>query len=155
GVARLNANVDDGNCACLDSSNCLLKGGYEFGGVGHRAESLRTLCARHASKIDIGFRDALTDPAVFNRSIPHTGNTLLVQFVIKEGAIVGNHDQQWNAVMRRGPKSGHAHQEIAVTAHSYRKAAAPLECQRGADRNARTAANAPAAFGSKIVERVV
>src|SRR5262249_17270823 len=126
----------------------------EVGAAGYRSESLGTLRASHASEIDIGFRNALPDPAIFDWPVPHAGHTLLVQFVVEERAIVGNDDQQRNAVMRRGPNRGHTHEEIAIAAHRNGKAAAALECQCCADRDSWTAADASAAIGAEIVERV-
>ena len=86
--------------------------------------------------------------------VAHAGDALLVQFVVEERAIVGDHDQQRNAVMRRRPERGHAHQEIAVAADRDRHAAGALQRQRGADGNAGTAADAAAAVGAEIVERM-
>ena len=142
------------SCAGFNCGNRFLESRAEVGDAGYRSESLCTLRAGHAGEIDIGFGNALPDPAIFDWPVPHAGHTFLVQFVIEEGAIVGNDDQQRNAVMRRGPKRSHAHEEIAIAAHRNGKAAAALERQRCADRDSWTAADATAAIGAKIVERM-
>ena len=77
-----------------------------------------------------------------------------MQFVVEEGAVVGDHDQQRDVVMRRGPQRGDAHQEIAVAADRDRQPAGAFERQRRADRNAGAAADAAAAVGAEIVERM-
>ena len=57
----------------------------------------------YGGEVDIRFGNPLADPAVFDRTIAHAGDPLLMQFVVEEGAIVGDDDQQRNAVMHRGP----------------------------------------------------
>ena len=57
--------------------------------------------------------------------------------------------------MHRGPHRVHAHQEIAVAADRDRQPAGAFERQRRADRNARAAADAAAAVGADIVERML
>jgi hypothetical protein len=56
--------------------------------------------------------------------------------------------------MHRGPQRGDAHQEIAVAADRDRQPPGALERQRRADRNAGAAADAAAAVGADIVERM-
>ena len=118
-------------------------------------EAERALRARQRREVDVGIADALADPVVLDRPVAHARDALLVHFVVVEGAIVGDHDQQRNAVMRRCPERGGAHQEIAVAADGDRKAAGSLERERRADRDAGAAAEAAAAVGAKEVERMV
>ena len=115
-------------------------------------EALRALRACHASKIDVRFGDALADPPIFDRAIAHARHALLMQFVIEERSIIGDHDQQRNAVVRRGPQRGDAHQEVAVATDGDRQPAAVFKRQRSANRNARAAADASATIGTEIVE---
>ena len=56
--------------------------------------------------------------------------------------------------MHRGPDRGIAHHEIAVAADRHCQTARAFERQRGADRNARSAADAAAAVGTEEVERM-
>src|SRR5690242_14810282 len=133
GVAGLDAHVDDGNRAGLDRGNGLRKRGREIGDGGHRTEALRALRARHGCEIDVGLGNALPDPAVLDGTIAHAGDAFLMQFVVEERAIIGDDDEQRNAVMRRCPERRHAHQEIAVAADSDREAAAVFQCERRTD----------------------
>ena len=71
-----------------------------------RAEALRALRAANGRDVDIGLGNALADPAVLDRTVAHAGDALLMQFVVEERAVVGNHDEQRNLVMRRGPNRG-------------------------------------------------
>src|SRR4029079_487413 len=155
GVAGLDADVDDGNRAGLDRGNGLRKARREIGDRVHRTEALRALRARHAREIDVGLGNALPDPAVFDWPIAHPGDTFLMQFVVEEGAIIGDDDQQWTALMRRGPERRHAHQEIAVAADRDRKAAAAFQRQCRGDRTARTAADAATAIRDARAERMI
>src|SRR5689334_13631634 len=66
-VTRFDPNIDDGKRACLDGGNRFLECGRKIGDFGHRAESLCALRACHSGKINVGFRNSLADPAVFNR----------------------------------------------------------------------------------------
>ena len=77
--------------------------------------------------------------------IAHAGHSFLMQFVVEERAVVGDHDQERNAVMCRRPQRGDAHQEIAIAADRDRQTAAAFERQRCADRNTGPAADAAAA----------
>ena len=96
-----------------------------------------------------GSRDALADPAVLDRPVAHARDALLVHFVVVERAVVGDDDQQRDAVVRRGPERGDAHQEIAVAADRDRQPPAAFERQRRADRDAGPAADAAAAVGAE------
>ena len=113
-------------------------------------------CARAMrGEVDVRLGDALADPAVLDRAVAHARDALLMQFVVEEGSIIGDYDQQRNVVVRRGPQRGDAHQEIAVAANRDRQPAAAFERQRRADRNAGAAADAAAAVGAEIIERMV
>src|SRR5580692_4127285 len=155
GIARLDADIDDGDVAGVDFGNRLFQRRRELGRLGDRAKTDGALGAAHGGEIDFGLRHALADPLVLDRAIAHARHPLLVQFVVIEGTIVGEHEQQRNFVMHRGPHRGDAHQKVAVAADRDRQAAGALERQRGADRNARSAANAAAAVGADIVERML
>ena len=65
-----------------------------------------------------------------------------MNLVVVERAIVGDDDQQGNAVVHRSPQRGRAHQEIAVAADADRQPAGAFERERGADRDAGTAPDA-------------
>ncbi len=88
---------------------------------------------RHAGKIDVRLGDALSDPPVLDRAVTHACHALLMQFVVEERSIIGDHNQQRNVVVRRGPERGDAHQEVAVAAHGDRQPTAVFERQRGAN----------------------
>src|SRR5665213_2054035 len=154
-IAGLDPHVDDGNLALLDRGDSLLKYFDEVFDFIDRAEALRALRARHGGEIDIGLGNALADPAVFDRPVADTGDAFLMQFVVEEGAIIGDHDQKRNVVMRRCPERGDAHEEIPVAADRDRQPPRALERQRRAYRNAGPAADAAAAVGAEIVERVL
>src|SRR5262245_10280227 len=133
GVARFDTDIHNGHRAGLNRGECLGKCGREVGNCRHRTKALRALCAGHGCEIDVRLGDALSDPAVLDWTIAHAGDTFLMQFIIEEGTIIGDDNQQGNAVMRRRPECRHAHQEIAVAADRDRKAAAVFQCQRRAD----------------------
>src|SRR5262245_8063599 len=120
GVSGLDPHVDDRDTTRLNRCNRLLERSLEVCGRSHRSETLRTLRPRHPRKIDVGVGNALADPAVLYRPIAHAGHTLLVQLIVEEGTIVGDDDQQRDAVMRRGPKCRNAHQEVTVAANRDR-----------------------------------
>ena len=71
-----------------------------------------------------------------------------MHLVVEERAVVGDDVQQRNAVVRRGPDCGCAHEKIAVTADTHRQPSRALERQCGADRDARSAADAATAIGA-------
>ena len=56
--------------------------------------------------------------------------------------------------MHRGPQCSHAHQKITIAADRDRQPAGAFESQRGADRNAGTAANSAATIRADVIERV-
>ena len=154
-VARLDPHIDDRDMRRPRPPQSLSQSVASSSPIAcHRAKALRALRARHAGEVDVGIGNALADPAVLDRSVAHAGDALLMQFVVEEGAIVGDDDQQRNAVMRRGPKRGHAHQEIAVAADRDRQPAGAFQRERRADRDAGAAADAAAAVAAEIVERM-
>src|SRR5690348_11006500 len=116
GIAGRDADVDDGNMAVVDRGDRLFQHRGQVGDGLDRAEALRALRPRHRREVDVGFGNALADPAVLDRTVAHARDSLLMQFVVEEGAIVGDHDEQRDAVMRRGPDRGDAHEEVAVAA---------------------------------------
>ena len=61
---------------------------------------------------------------------------------------------QRDAVVRRGPHRGVAHQEVAVAAEADRHAAGAFERERRADRDAGPRADAAAAVEADVVERM-
>src|SRR6267154_400247 len=87
--------------AALDGGDRLLEGRDQLARLCDRAEALRALRARQRGEVDVGLRDALADPAVLHRPRADAGDPFLVQFVIEERAIVGDHDEQRDAVMHR------------------------------------------------------
>src|SRR5579862_7638828 len=112
GVARLDADIDDGDVAGVDLCDSLLQRRREIGRLGDRAKTDGALGAAHGGEIDFGLGHALPDPLVLDRAVAHARHPLLVQFVVIERAIVGEHEQQRDLVMHRGPHRGDAHQEI-------------------------------------------
>ena len=153
-IARFDPHIDHCDIAAFDRGDCGFQRRRKLALAVHRTEALRALRARHRGEIDIGIGDALADPAVLDRPVAHAGDALLMQFVVEEGAVVGNHHQQRNAVMRRGPERGDAHQIVAVAADRDRQPAGAFQRERRADRNAGAAADAAAAVGAEIVERM-
>src|SRR5690348_1395933 len=154
GIAGRDADVDDGNMAVVDRGDRLFQHRGQVGDGLDRAEALRALRPRHRREVDVGFGNALADPAVLDRTVAHARDSLLMQFVVEEGAIVGDHDEQRDAVMRRGPDRGDAHEEVAVAADADGHAARAFQRQRRADADAGAAADAAAAVGAEKVERV-
>src|SRR5271154_6227497 len=144
GIARLDADIDDGDVAGIDFGDRLFQRRHEIGWLGDRAEANGALGAAHGGEIDFRLGHALADPLVLDRAVAHARHPLLVQFVVIERTIVGEHEQQRNFVVHRGPHRGDAHQKVAVAADRDRQAAGALECERRTDRNTRTAANAAA-----------
>ena len=124
-------------------------------GARPRPAQSRARPARAPSReVDVGIADALADPLVLDRPVAHARDALLVHFVVVERAIVGDHDQQRNAVMRRRPERGRAHQEIAVAADADRHAAGAVQRQRRADRDAGAGAEPAAAVRAEKIERM-
>ena len=82
----------------------------------------RAWAAGDRREIDLRVVDLLADPFVGStgrlRSLRHA---LLMHLVVVERAVVGDDDQQRNAVMHRGPESRCAHHEIAVAQHRHRQ----------------------------------
>ena len=72
---------------------------------------------------DFRIGHALADPFVLDRAVAHARHPLLMQLVVIEGAIVGDHEEQRNLVVHRGPYSGYAHEKIAVAAQRDRQPA--------------------------------
>src|SRR5205823_1456594 len=107
------------------------------------------------SAIDVGIGDALADPTVLDRPIADSGNALLVQLVVEEGAVVADYNEQRDAVMHRGPDRGGAHEEVAVAADRDRQPPRAFERERRADRHPRSAADAAAAFRADVIERMM
>ena len=126
----------------------------EIAGLGDRTEADGALGAAHGGEIDFGIGHALADPFVLDRPVARARHPLLVQLVVIERAIVGEHEQERDFVMHRRPHRGDAHQKIAVAADRDRQPAGAFERQRRADRNARAAADAAAAVGADIIERM-
>src|SRR5580700_10801629 len=155
GIAWLDSHIDDRDVASVDFGNRLLQRCRELSRLGDRAEADGALGAAHGGEIDFGLGHALADPLVLDRAVAHARHPLLVQFVVIERAIVGEHEQQRDLVMHRGPHRGDAHQKIAVAADRDRQPSGALERQRGADRNARSAADAAAAVGADVIERML
>src|SRR5580700_5094725 len=145
GIARLDADIDDGDATGVDFGNRLIQRRRELGGFCDRAESDGALGTAHGGEVDFGLRHALADPLVLDRAVAHARHPLLVQFVVIERAIVGEHEQQRDFVMHRGPYRGDAHQEIAVAADRDRQTPGALERQRCADGDSGATANAAAA----------
>src|SRR5262245_4999617 len=153
-IARLDVHVDDRDLAGIDRGNRLGINLAQFGDVLDWPETARTLGARHAGDIGIRIADPLADPLVLDRTVAHAGDALLMHLVVVERAIVGDYEQQRNAVVHRSPDRGHAHQVIAVAADGDRQPPAAFECQRGTYRNAGPPAEPATAIGTEIVERV-
>src|ERR1700693_2791176 len=131
GIARLDADIDDGDVAGIDFGDRLLQRRREIGRLGDRAESDGALGTAPGGGVGLGLRHALADPLVLDRAVAHARHPLLVQFVVIERAIVGEHEQQRDLVMHRRPHRRDTHQEIAVAADRDRQATGALERQRG------------------------
>ncbi len=154
GIAGLDTHIDDGDCAGIHCGDRLFQRFGKIGRIGDRTEARRALSAAHGGEIDFGIGHALADPLVLDRTRSHARNALLVQLVVIERAIVGDHEQERNFVMHRCPHRGHAHEVIAVAANGDRQPAGILQRQRGTDGNSRAATDAAAAVGPEIVERM-
>src|SRR3954454_15826204 len=63
-IAGLDADIDHRDIAGFDRGDRLLKGRHQLALLGDRAETLRALRAGEGSNVDVGFGDALADPAV-------------------------------------------------------------------------------------------
>src|SRR5271169_6299626 len=154
GVAGLDPHIDDGDLTGIDRGNRLFQNAGKIVGLGDRTEADCALRAAHGGEIDFGISHALADPFVFDWAIARACHALLVQLVVIERAVVGEHEEERNLVMHGRPHRGNAHQEIAVAANRDRQAAGAFESERRADGNARPAADAAAAIGADIVERM-
>src|SRR5690348_16710779 len=157
-VAGLDPHIDDCDAAALDGIDAGAQRAYQLVRAADRAEPGGALPARQGCKIGLGIGDALPDPAVRGGPIPLPRHAILVQLVVKEGIVVRHDDKQRDPVMHRGPDRGAAHQKIAITEDCNRKAVTSLgavaQCQGGADRHARPAADASAPIAAERVERV-
>src|SRR6185312_5185913 len=77
-VARLDTYIDNSDVAVLDRGDGLRENLVEIPHRRNRPETLRTLRARHLGDIDIGFRNALADPAVLDWAVAHAGDAFLM-----------------------------------------------------------------------------
>src|SRR5580692_7454651 len=136
GIAWLDAHIDDGDFAGIDFGDGLFQRRREIGRLGDRAKTDGALGAAHGGEIDFGLGHALADPLVLDRAVAHARHPLLVQFVVIERAVVGEHEEQRDFVMHRGPYRGDAHQKVTVAADRDGQPAGALERQRCADRDA-------------------
>src|SRR5262249_42646400 len=117
------------DCPALDRGNGLLECWLKVGNGVYWTEALCALRARHGRKIDIRLGNALADPAVLHGTIAHASHSFLVQFVVEERAVIGDHDQKRNAVLCRRPQCSAPHQEIAIAADCDRHPAAASQCR--------------------------
>ena len=118
------------------------------------AERDGPLRLRQCREVDVRIGHALADPLVLDRPAAHAGDTLLVQLVIEERAIVRDHKQQRDPVVYGRPQGGHPHQEVTVAADRHRQAAGSLQRQRRAHRDARSAADATATIAADEIQGV-
>src|SRR5215472_19058290 len=154
GVTGLDAHVDDGDLSPFHRFDRLRESDLEIADRGDRPVAPRTLRSSHAGEINLGIAHALADPLVLDRPLAREGDAFLVHLIVVERAIVGDGDEQGNAVVHRSPQCRDSHEEIAVAADGDGQAAGTLERERGTDGNARTAADAPAAVAADEVERM-
>src|SRR5580700_2567238 len=84
GIARLDADIDDGDVAGVDFGDRLLQRRSEIGRLGDRAEADGALGAAHGGEVDFGLGHTLADPLVLDRAVAHTRHPFLVQLVIIE-----------------------------------------------------------------------
>src|SRR5207237_10590512 len=126
----------------------------KLAGVPARAKALGALAARNHADVDVRIGDTLADPLVVDWTVAGHGDTLLMDLVVVERAIVGHHEQDRNAVMHSSPHRRAAHHEVAVAADRDRHAAGALEGERRTDRNARSAADAATAVGAHVIARL-
>src|SRR5579862_6874752 len=116
GVARLDADIDHGDAAGIDFGDRLLQGCCKINRLGDRAEADGALGAAHGGEVDLRLRHALADPLVLDRTVAHARHALLVQLVVIERAVVGEHEEERDLVMHGRPYCRAAHQEVAVAA---------------------------------------
>src|SRR3974390_503930 len=109
GITGLHAHVDDGQSAGLARGDRLFEHTGQIADCGDRSERGGALRSCHRGEVDVRLGNLLADPAVLDRPAAHARDALLMQLVIEEGAVVGDHEQQWDLVVRRGPERGHAH----------------------------------------------
>ena len=131
-------DINYGDTAAFSDVECPADCNLEIAVFGDGAEPFRTLRAGQAGVVDHGVFHPLTDPFIANRPVANFGHALLVAFVVHVAAIVGDQDNQRQLVMHRRPDRIRAHRKVTVTDHGNWQAATAGECQRHADRNART-----------------
>src|SRR5204862_4712975 len=153
-VAGLDPHIDDCDAAALDHIDAGAKRADTLVRAADRAEPLGALAARQGRQIRFGIGDTLADPTVGGRPVALPRHAVLVQFGVEGGIVVGDDDEQRDPVMHRRPDRGAAHQEIAVAEHRNRQPFAVAQCQGGADRHARAAADPAAAIAAERVERM-
>src|SRR5205807_10608804 len=100
GIAGCDPHVDYGDLAVLDGLDRFGKYGLETVRLAYRPEADRTLRACHGGEVDRRIVDALADPLVLDRSSAQAGNALLVDLVVEERLVVGDHEEERNAVGR-------------------------------------------------------
>src|SRR2546427_2886342 len=115
-VARQHASVDHAHLAVHDRAQAILDRLGELIGMGDRADALGALSDGHHREVHVGIADALADPLVLDGPAARDRHALLIRLVVVEGAVVANDEQARDAVVRRGPQRGDAHQVIAVAA---------------------------------------
>ena len=153
-ISRFDVHIDDRCASGLDCGDSRFEGGDQVLTSRNRPERLRPLGTRQPGNVDVRVGDALADPLVFDGPAALPSHTLLMHFVVVEGTVVGDDDQEGNAVVHSRPKRGCAHQEIAVTANTDGYAAATAQGEGGADRDAGSGADAASAVLPDEVERV-
>ena len=147
-VAGLDPDIDDRDAAASTAAIAPCSAGARS--AGRRSARSRRRPARAPARRGRSSGSAMRWPIhlLSTGTVAQARHPLLMDLVVVERAIVGDHEQERNAVVRRGPDRGDAHQEVAVAADRDRQAAAALQRERGADRDARAAADAAAAVGA-------
>src|ERR1700724_1439904 len=79
GIARLDADIDDGDIAGIGFGDRLLQRHREIGRLGDRAEAYGALGAAHGGEVDFRLRHALAEPLVLDRPVAHARPPFLVQ----------------------------------------------------------------------------
>src|SRR5262249_9446459 len=153
-VAGPHARVDHADLAVQHGLHALGDRAPKLYGIRDRADALGALRDRERGEIDVRLVDALADPLVLDGSAAHPRHALLVRLVVVERAIVADHEETRDLVMRRGPQRGEPHQVVAVADQANRNPARALQRQAGAHRDARARADAGAAVAAEIVERM-
>src|ERR1019366_6159107 len=106
-VTSLNPHVDYGRKAVVRDAERSSQFGCQRSRMGDWTEATHPLAAGEHREIRCGVADTGADGPVRARPRPSYRDGVLVQFIVEERAVVGDHDQEWQGAEGRRPPAVH------------------------------------------------